>query len=239
MQSPRAACHIAIIMDGNGRWAAQRGLPTRKGHREGAESLRRLLKHCKKNPAITHLTVYAFSQENWKRPASEVADLMDLLRYFFKAELESLLKEGVRLRFIGDRSALDADIQTMLAETEARSAHFSQLTLCIALSYGSRQEIARACQKLASKALSGAIAPSDISPEMLERALDTHGIPDPDLLIRTGGDERLSNFLLWQSAYTELYFCDVLWPDFSGEHFDQALEHFAARERRFGGRHVA
>jgi len=231
--------HIAIIMDGNGRWASLRGQPVRKGHREGAEALRRILRHCKQCPHITHLTVYAFSQENWKRPKSEITDLMELLRYFFKQELEAILKENVRIRFIGERAALEKDIQEILKTSEAKSAGNTQLTLTIALNYGSRQEIASAAKKLAEQVQSGALPLESINAQTLAAELDTHGMPDPDLLIRTGGDERLSNYLLWQCAYTELYFCDVLWPDFSAEHLDQAITHFMTRERRFGGRSQA
>ncbi len=228
--------HIAIIMDGNGRWASMRGEPVRKGHREGAEALRRILRHCKDLPHVTHLTVYAFSQENWKRPKHEIFDLMELLRYFFKQEIEQILKENVRIQFIGERAALEADIQDILKSTEARSAGNTRLTLSIALNYGSRQEIAKAAQAIAQKVAAGALHADAISADTISEHLDTAGTPDPDLLIRTGGDERLSNFLLWQSAYTELYFCDVLWPDFAPEHFDAAIAHFMKRERRFGGR---
>ena len=231
--------HIAIIMDGNGRWASSRGLPVRKGHREGAESLRRLLRHCKTLPDISYLTVYAFSQENWKRPKREIIDLMDLMRYFFKQELDNILSETIRIRFIGERETLDEDIQAMVHNAEERSAHHTRLTLIIALNYGSRQEIARAAQALALQVASGTLDASAITPESLTTALNTHGIPDPDLLIRTGGDERLSNFLLWQCAYTELFFSKTLWPDFMPEHFDEAIAHFTQRERRFGARYVA
>lgn len=228
--------HIAIIMDGNGRWATLNNVPVRKGHREGAEALRRILRHCKECSHITHLTVYAFSQENWKRPKNEIIDLMELLRYFFKQEIEEILKEDVRICFIGERSALEPDIQDILISAETRSASNTRLTLTIALNYGSRQEIALAAQAIAKKAASGALDAASITAETITGHLDTSGTPDPDLLIRTGGDERLSNFLLWQSAYTELYFCDVLWPDFSSQHFDDAIAHFMKRERRFGGR---
>lgn len=231
--------HIAIIMDGNGRWASMRGLPVRKGHREGAEALRRILRHCKVCSHVTHLTVYAFSQENWKRPKSEIIDLMELLRYFFKSEIEEILKENVCIRFIGERTALESDIQEILTSSETRSAGNTSLTLTIALNYGSRQEIASATQRIAEKVAAGTLAASDISTEILGAHLNTYGTPDPDLLIRTGGDERLSNFLLWQSAYTELYFSDVLWPDFLPQHFDEAIAHFMTRERRFGGRNSA
>lgn len=231
--------HIAVIMDGNGRWAMQRNVPIRKGHREGAEALRRVLRHCKSKPEIHYLTVYAFSQENWKRPKSEVLDLMDLLRYFFKQEIEDIISEKIRIRFIGDRAALEPDIQQMLASAEARSAAHEGFTLVIALSYGSRQEIAQATKQLVEQVQQGLLRADEISVDHIQNLLSTHDIPDPDLLIRTGGEERLSNFLLWQCAYTELYFSDVLWPDFSANHFDAALEHFAQRERRFGGRKVA
>jgi undecaprenyl diphosphate synthase len=228
--------HIAIIMDGNARWAKKHNMPIHKGHQEGAEALRRMLHHCKTLPFIDHVTVYAFSQENWKRPKQEIADLMQLLRFFFKRELKVLLKENIRIRFIGERKTLDADIRDILQTAEEKSAENTRLTLTIAISYGSRQEIASAAQALAKQVLAGNITPDDIDVDRLNKTLQTQYASDPDLLIRTGGEQRLSNFLLWQSAYTELYFCDALWPEFDGETLDKAIEIFASRQRRFGGR---
>lgn len=228
--------HIAIIMDGNGRWAQQRGIPRKLGHRQGAEALRGLLEHCRNLPFITHLTVYAFSSENWKRSDDEVNDLMELLAQYLTRESKTLHKQGVRLRFIGDRSKLSQEIQESLLNVEQLTQANTSFTLVIALSYGSRQELARAMQKLAHRMEQGTMKAASIDETAISQALDTAGIPDPDLLIRTGGDQRLSNFLLWQSAYTELYFTEVLWPDFTPDHLRQAIECFSHRERRFGAR---
>jgi undecaprenyl diphosphate synthase len=228
--------HIAIIMDGNGRWAKQRDVARVKGHRQGAEALRTLLDSCKQRPHIKYLTLYAFSTENWKRPETEVNDLMDLLRYYLSREAKTLHKEGIRIRFIGERTALSKDIQKELAEVEVLTRENTHFTLIIALSYGSRQEIATAMKRIGQKIADGTLKPDAINEQVISQHLDTTDIPDPDLLIRTGGDERLSNFLLWQSAYTELYFTEVLWPDFSGEELDKAIECFSQRERRFGAR---
>jgi undecaprenyl diphosphate synthase len=219
--------HIAIIMDGNGRWAKARGLPRTAGHKKGADSLRATIEACRKL-GVRYLTVYAFSSENWKRPSEEVNDLMELLKYHLGKELKTLCENDIRLRFIGNRAKLSADIQAMLQEAENISASNTALTFTTALSYGGREELARAATKLIAS------APESISPEMLDAALDTAGLPDPDLLIRTGGEQRLSNFLLWQLAYTELYFTDVLWPEFTPEHLEQAITTFHTRERRYG-----
>lgn len=228
--------HIAIIMDGNGRWAKQKGVLRAKGHRQGAEAIRALLEACKARPHIRYITLYAFSTENWNRPKDEVSDLMDLLRHYIRHEAKTMHKEGVRLRFIGDREALSADIRKELAEVETMTAHNSNVTLVIALSYGSRQELARAMQRIAGKVADGTLAPQAITEQLITQHLDTADIPDPDLLIRTGGDERISNFLLWQCAYTEFYFSEVLWPDFSAQELEKAITCFSQRERRFGAR---
>lgn len=228
--------HIAIIMDGNGRWAREHGNSRARGHQEGAEALRRLVDCCNTRPFITHLTLYAFSTENWNRSAEEVADLMNLLRHYVKREAPTLHKNGVRLRFIGQRSSLAHDIQRDLAEVEALTAGNKRLTLAIALSYGARQEMVNATQAIARAVAAGTLAASAITDETIAAHLYTHDLPDPDLLIRTGGEERLSNFLLWQSAYTELYFCDTLWPDFMPADLDKAVDAFGQRERRFGKR---
>jgi undecaprenyl diphosphate synthase len=231
--------HIAVIMDGNGRWANERNISRARGHSEGAEALRRLLTACDNRPFIQYLTLYAFSTENWNRSPDEVADLMNLLRHYVKREASALHKNGVRMRFIGDRSKLAPDIQSDLDEVEALTAQNARLTVTIALSYGGRQEITQAVQAIARKVADGLLAPDAIDESTIANHLGTHNMPDPDLLIRTGGEERLSNFLLWQSAYTELYFCDLLWPDFAAEHLDKAIESFGQRERRFGKRNAS
>ncbi len=238
IQSEAAAlpAHIAIIMDGNGRWAKQQGVARVRGHQRGADAIRVLLESCRSRPHIKYITLYAFSSENWNRPKDEVSDLMDLLRHYIRHEAKTMHKEGVRLRFIGERSKLSADIQKELADVEALTANNTAITLVIALSYGSRQEIASAMKRIGDKIAQGTLAPDAITEQVIAQHLDTHDIPDPDLLIRTGGDERLSNFLLWQSAYTEFYFTEVLWPDFSAAHLDKAIECFSQRERRFGAR---
>jgi undecaprenyl diphosphate synthase len=223
--------HIAIIMDGNGRWAASRGLPRVAGHREGAKAVRRAIQG-----AIDHgvrwLTLFAFSSENWQRPESEIADLTGLLKHYLRYELGELHDSGVRLRVIGERSRFGAAIADELAAAEARTAENDRLNLVIALSYGGRADIVAA----ARQALADGIAPEELTEEAFAGRLATAGIPDPDLLIRTSGEERISNFLLWQVAYAELFFTDVLWPDFDGIHFTRAVQAFATRERRFGAR---
>ncbi len=228
--------HIAIIMDGNGRWAQQRSLPRKIGHKQGAEALRSILEYCQNLEYLKHLTVYAFSSENWKRPNDEVSDLMDLLAHYLTRESKTLHKQGVRMRFIGDRSRLSKDIAHAVGEVEELTENNDVFTLVIALSYGSRQELVRAMQEIASRVASGSLEVGNINEQSIAKSLDTSDLPDPDLLIRTGGDQRLSNFLLWQSAYTELYFTEVLWPDFTPDHLRQAIECFGMRERRFGAR---
>jgi undecaprenyl diphosphate synthase len=227
--------HVAIIMDGNGRWAASRHMPKIAGHREGARAVRRTIE-----AAIHHgvdwLTVFAFSSENWRRPADEVLDLTGLLRHYLRNEIAELTANGVRLRVIGDRTRFDHDIQRDLAEAELASAGNTKLNLTVALSYGARAEIVAAVRDLAEAARQGTIAPGQIDETMVAGALATAGIPDPDLIIRTSGEQRLSNFLLWQAAYAELVFLDVLWPDFDGTHFAAALAEYARRDRRFGAR---
>jgi undecaprenyl diphosphate synthase len=234
---PRAArpAHVAIIMDGNGRWAASRHLPRIAGHREGARAVRRTIEaaiEC----GVAWLTIYAFSSENWRRPMGEVLDLTGLLRQYLRSELAELKKNGVRLRIIGDRTRFDADIQQDLASAEATTADNARLNLTVALSYGARAEIAAAARQLAEAVRDGRLEPAQIDEDCVARALSTVGLPDPDLIIRTSGEQRLSNFLLWQGAYAELVFLDVLWPDFGAEHFAAALAEYARRERRFGAR---
>lgn len=225
--------HIAIIMDGNGRWARARGLPRTAGHKKGADALRNTLNACR-DAGVKYLTIYAFSSENWKRSSEEVGDLMQLLKHYLEHELQALHESQVRMRFIGDLSLLDDDIRSRIehaVETTSRNRDFN---LTIALSYGSRQELARAVKKLVASVQSGELAIEDISENTIAQALDTAGLPEPDLLIRTGGEQRLSNFLLWQSAYTEFYFTETLWPDFNAKHFNAAIEDYAQRERRYG-----
>jgi undecaprenyl diphosphate synthase len=227
--------HVAIIMDGNGRWAASRRLPKIAGHREGARAVRRTIEAAIQS-GVAWLTIYAFSSENWRRPAGEVLDLTGLLRQYLKNELAELKDNGVRLRVIGDRSRFDPDIQRDLAAAELETSANSRLNLTVALSYGARDEIVGAARKLAEAVRDGRLDPALIDAGRFSSALATTGIPDPDLVIRTSGEQRLSNFLLWQAAYAELIFLDVLWPDFAAEHFGAALIEYARRERRFGAR---
>jgi undecaprenyl diphosphate synthase len=222
-------------MDGNGRWAASRRLPRIAGHREGARAVRRTIEAAIQT-GVAWLTIYAFSSENWRRPAGEVLDLTGLLRLYLKNELAELKDNGVRLRIIGDRSRFDPDIQRDLAAAEAETSANSRLNLTVALSYGARDEIVGAARKLAEAVRDGRLDPVLIDEVRFSSALATTGIPDPDLVIRTSGEQRLSNFLLWQAAYAELVFLDVLWPDFAAEHFGVALAEYARRERRFGAR---
>ena len=227
--------HVAIIMDGNGRWANQRGLPRVAGHRAGAEAVRKTLRAAAECGVET-LTLYAFSSENWRRPEGEIADLKGLLGYYLERELNSLAKEGVRLKLIGDYAAFGPDLVARLDKAVKRLAGNSRLTLVVALNYGSRTEIADAARALARKAKDGALDPDGIDEEALGAELQTAGLPELDLLIRTSGEVRLSNFLLWQAAYSEMLFTPVLWPDFDEAAFKAALAEFAARQRRFGGR---
>ena len=231
----RVPRHVAIIMDGNGRWAKQRGLPRAAGHRAGAEAVRRALQAAADN-GVEVLTIYAFSSENWRRSAEEISDLTALMRYYLERELKTLEKERVRLRLIGDYSAFGGGLVERLERAVERTANNTRLTLVIALNYGSRAEIAEAARKLAFKAAEGGFDPQSIDEDMIAAELQTSDLPELDLLIRTSGEMRLSNFLLWQAAYAELLFLDVLWPDFDERTFADALSTYAARERRFGGR---
>ncbi len=225
--------HIAIIMDGNGRWAKSRGLPRTAGHKRGADTLRTTLTACH-DAGVKYLTIYAFSSENWKRPSDEIGDLMQLLKHYLTQELQTLHENNVRLRFIGDLSQLDKDIRVSIDDAVEMTSRNSAFNLTVALSYGARQEIVRAVRRLAEQVQAEKLRPEAITEETLAQALDTSGLPEPDLLIRTGGEQRLSNFLLWQSAYTEFYFTPVLWPDFDNAHFTAALQEYAKRERRYG-----
>ena len=227
--------HVAIIMDGNGRWAERKGLPRVAGHRAGAEAVRRAMQ-----AAVDHgvevLTLYAFSSENWKRTKEEISDLTGLMRFYLDRELGRLMKEGVRLRLIGDYSAFGAEMVGKLERAVERTSDNRRLTLVVALNYGSRSEIASAARLLAKRAVAGEIDPDEIDEQAIGAGLETRDLPELDMLIRTSGELRLSNFLLWQSAYAELLFLDVLWPDFDEKAFADALEQFAARQLRFGGR---
>ncbi|MGF6171788.1 isoprenyl transferase [Ensifer sp. 4252] len=226
--------HVAIIMDGNGRWANARGLPRTMGHRKGVEAVRDAVKTAAE-AGIRYLTLFAFSSENWNRPQAEVTDLMGLLKAFIRRDLADLHRENVRIRIIGERSNLRGDILPLLIEAEETTSGNTGITLVIAFNYGARDELTRAMRRLATEVAEGRLRPEDITPERIAASLDTAGIPDPDLILRTSGEERLSNFLLWQGAYSELLFVPELWPDFTRETFLSALEKFACRERRFGG----
>ena len=227
--------HIAVIMDGNGRWAQSRGLPRAAGHRAGAHAVRRTIEAAV-GAGVGWLTLYAFSSENWRRPADEVMELTGLLRHYLRQELAELTQQGVRLRVIGDRARFDPDTRAELDRAERTTVGNTRLNLNIALSYGARDEIVAAARAMAAAAVRGDLDPTRLDEAGFERFLSTAGMPDPDMVIRTSGERRLSNFLLWQSAYAELVFLDVLWPDFSATDFDQALEEFSRRERRFGAR---
>ena len=226
--------HVAIIMDGNGRWANARGLPRAMGHRKGVEAVREAVKTAGEC-GISYLTLFAFSSENWNRPESEVSDLMGLLKTFIRRDLAVLHRQNVRIRIIGDRENLSGDILPLLLEAEETTRANSGITLVIAFNYGSRDEITRAMRRLAADVAAGRLDAAAITPARIGAALDTASIPDPDLIIRTSGEERLSNFLLWQAAYAELMFIPDFWPDFSRETFLSALSRYAMRERRFGG----
>jgi undecaprenyl diphosphate synthase len=233
MDSPRPPLHVAIIMDGNGRWAKARGLPRPMGHRAGIEAVRRTLEAAE-HLQIGYLTLYSFSSENWSRPAEEIGELMGLLRTYLRSDLATFHKEGIRIRVIGDRKRLPADIVDMIEHAEDLTQDNKKLTLTLALNYGGRQEITAAARGLAKAVERGQLQAEAIDEHVFESFLFTGGTPDPDLVIRTSGEKRISNFLLWQSAYAEYVFLDVLWPDFSGEHLAQAIEEFARRERRYG-----
>jgi len=226
--------HIAIIMDGNGRWAAERGLSRSDGHNQGVEAVRKAVRAAI-DRNIPYLTLFTFSSENWSRPMDEIRYLMNLLKRFIRTDLAELHKHGVRIRVIGDKKGVEGEIIRMIEEAVSLTAGNAGLQLTVAFNYGSRDEIVRAAQRLAGKVQSGQLAPDQISEEMLSQNLDTAGLPDPDLLIRTSGEERLSNFLLWQCAYSEFVFLDIFWPDFSSASLDRAIETFKARERRYGG----
>jgi undecaprenyl diphosphate synthase len=225
--------HIAIIMDGNGRWASQRGLPRAEGHRRGVEAVRATVQAAIEF-GIPYLTIFSFSSENWSRPATEVTALLGLMKRYIRRDLATLHKHGVRIKVIGER-VTDAEILGIISEAESLTKANTQLNLIVAFNYGSRAEISNAARRLAERARAGSLTPEDITPDRLAEELQTAGLPDPDLLIRTSGEHRLSNFLLWQLAYAEFVFLDVYWPDFTKEHLAAAIEDFRRRDRRYGG----
>ena len=226
--------HVAIIMDGNGRWAASRGLPRGEGHRRGVEALRKTVRAAGEL-GIEILTIFSFSSENWSRPAAEIRDLMGLLRRFIRNDLAELHKNNVRVRIIGEREGLEPDVLQMLEEAEILTRANEGLTLVVAFNYGARQEIARAARRVVAEITAGRAKPSDIDAELFGRFLDIPDLPDPDLIIRTSGEQRLSNFLLWQAAYSELVFVPTYWPDFDRAVLESAIGEYCRRERRFGG----
>jgi undecaprenyl diphosphate synthase len=226
--------HVAIIMDGNGRWAKARGLPRAEGHRRGVDALRRVVRAASEL-GILYLTIFSFSSENWSRPASEIKDLFGLLRRFIRNDLANLHRDGVRVRVIGERAGLDPDLCALLIEAEELTRDNTRLHLVVAFNYGSRKEIANAAQRLAIEVAEGKRDPASITPEALGRYLDAPEIPDPDLIIRTSGEQRLSNFLMWQAAYSELVFVPIHWPDFDRAALESAIAEYSRRERRFGG----
>ncbi|MGE3150099.1 MAG: isoprenyl transferase [Pseudorhodoplanes sp.] len=226
--------HVAIIMDGNGRWASARGLPRQEGHRRGVEALRRAVRAAGAL-GIRYLTIFSFSAENWSRPPSEIRELMGLLRLFIRHDLADLNRSGVRVRIIGERDGLDSEILKLLNEAEELTRGNTALTLVVAFNYGARQEIARAARRMAAEVAAGAIDPQSVTVETIGRFLDAPDVPDPDLIIRTSGEQRLSNFLLWQAAYSELVFVPAYWPDFDQATLEAAIAEYRRRERRFGG----
>jgi undecaprenyl diphosphate synthase len=226
--------HVAIIMDGNGRWAAARGLPRGEGHRRGVEALRRTVRAAG-DLGIGFLTIFSFSAENWSRPPAEVRELMALLRRFIRHDLADLHKNGVRVRVIGERESLDVDIRRLLDEAEELTKDNDKLVLVVAFNYGARQEIARAAQRMAAAVAAGDLAVTSVTADKLASYLDAPDLPDPDLIIRTSGEQRLSNFLLWQAAYSELVFVPIYWPDFDRGALEGAITEYRRRERRFGG----
>jgi undecaprenyl diphosphate synthase len=225
--------HIAVIMDGNGRWATARGMPRIQGHRKGAESVRQIIRDCG-SLGVRYLTLFAFSSENWQRPPREVKLLMELFISVLEKDIDELVKNGVRLRILGDIERFGSRIVKLIKKAELRTAGNERMQLNIAANYGGRWDIAQACRQLAERALRGEIDAGDIDEQAIDACLVTAGIPEPDLFIRSGGERRISNFLIWQLSYTELYFCDVLWPDFSTPELNQAIDWYRDRERRFG-----
>ena len=234
-QENRLPAHVAIILDGNGRWAAEHGKKRSQGHLAGARQVE-VIGDALIEREIRYFTVYAFSTENWNRPAEEVSYLMGLLKQYLIRNKKDALRRGIRIRVLGDRSRLPQDLQELVAEVEAATAHLETMTMQFAISYGGRDEIVRAARKLAQQVKQGELEPEQIDEARFAACLDTAGVPDPDLMIRTSGEQRISNFLLWQLAYGEFYFSPKYWPDFTPEDLDEALKNFASRDRRFGGR---
>ena len=233
-ERPAGPRHVAIIMDGNGRWAQMRGRPRILGHHAGAKRVREIVEACP-DLGVKYVTIFAFSTENWKRTQSEVAGLMSLFRRYIQREAQDLLHRGVRVRFIGDRIKLEPKLVQLMDDLELLTSHNDRVHLTIALNYGGRDEVTRAARRLAYEIEMGRLSHKDVDAETLARFLDTHVLPDPDLVIRTSGEARISNFLLWQSAYAEYEFIDTLWPDFTASEFARIVQAFAARDRRFGG----
>lgn len=233
-QSPRRAEHVAIIMDGNGRWATQRGWPRLVGHRKGAERVKEIV-NAAPELGIKYLTIYAFSTENWKRTTEEVLGLMAIFSRYIEREADRMAAESVRMRFIGDRSMLNPRLKRLQTSIEARTATYDRLNLTVGINYGGRDEITRAVRDIARAVAAGQVAPEQITDALISQHLDTADLPDPDLVIRTSGETRTSNFLPWQAAYAEYEFTDVLWPDFTAQHLAQIVGNFGLRERRFGG----
>ncbi|MBE6874095.1 isoprenyl transferase [Ruminococcus sp.] len=225
--------HVGVIMDGNGRWAKKRGLPRKFGHREGAKTFRAITRHAKA-VGVDYITYYAFSTENWKRPKDEVESIMDLFEKYLD-EVKDFIEENIRIRFIGDRSVLRPSLQEKMLDTEETSKDFDAMTLVLAINYGGRDEICHSVKTLAEKVKRGELDPKDITEEMIERNLYTEEIPPLDLVIRPSGEQRLSNFMIWQAAYAEFYYTNILWPDFKNADFDRAILDFCERNRRFGG----
>ncbi len=225
--------HVAVIMDGNGRWARSRGMPRSFGHREGAKAVRRAVEAASRL-GVGYLTLFGFSSENWSRPAQEIGDLMELLRFYLRREIAELHKDGIRFRVIGDRDRLSAEIVTLIENGERLTAANTGMVLTVALSYGGRRELTGAVRRIAEEVAAGRLDPATIDEEVVASRLDTASVPDPDLLIRTSGEKRISNFLLWQIAYSEFIFMDVLWPDFDRSHLEAALDEYALRDRRYG-----
>ena len=234
MSDPKIPAHVAIIMDGNGRWAKKRGLSRTAGHKKGAEVVEQILEDAD-HMGIRYLTVYAFSTENWLRPAMEVKALMNLLRTYMISSMEKCAKNNVSVHVIGDRSKLSADLQESIGNLEEATKNNTGMHFQIAINYGGRDEIVRAVKKLVAKARAGEISEEDVTEALIADCLDTAGLPDPDLLIRTCGEQRISNFLIWEGAYTEYYFTDTAWPDFTKEELQKAVDAFGNRERRYGG----
>ncbi len=227
------ACHVAMIMDGNGRWAIERGQPRLLGHKRGVETVRDIVKSCPEL-GVTHLTMFAFSTENWKRSKTEVSGLMLLLRRYIQKEIAGLIDRGIRLRFIGRKDRVEKGLRALMESAEKRTEHNDKLHLTIAIDYGGRDEMTRVMQGIASDIAAGILAPESVSEDLINSRMDTFDLPDPDLVIRTSGECRTSNFLLWQCAYAEYEFVDVNWPDFTPEIFANLLDNFMARDRRFG-----